>query len=418
MIISENKPERWLLPALFSPVPRLFWVLLLVGLACRVTFAFLTPVFYAPDEQAHLNYIQYLVEHRSFPVVQGKLGDAANDWEYCQPPLYYLLMLPAFYLAQEVFHDQAAIVRTLRLCSVLLWLFNLWFGVLLLRRLQIRDKVVWLFVTAMASLLPTYTFVSAAINNDNLLATLGSGLLYLLAGSEPSLRRALLLGLALGLALLTKQSAVVLVPAVVVWSVFDWWKRRHPWAQAAGQLTAMLGMAGLLFGPWMLRNWQLYGTFTPEYLVITRLTWPSVFHGLASAIHNLVKSFWAVAGVTNDIGYPFPLVGMLFMVLCVTWFQEDGDIKRAYKILRPEANRPYLAGAWVAVAVILVLVIRFGYLSGMGQGRYLFPVLYPIALLLAARWRTFPLKHPEILTVGIWVIYAVGFTVFSVLRFP
>jgi len=54
----------------------------------------------------------------------------------------------------------------------------------------------------------------------------------------------------------------------------------------------------------------------------------------------------------------------------------------------------------------------------MGQGRHLFPVLYPIALLLAGRWRSFPVKNLEIHTAGVWMLYAVTFTVFSLWRFP
>jgi hypothetical protein len=86
--------------------------------------------------------------------------------------------------------------------------------------------------------------------------------------------------------------------------------------------------------------------------------------------------------------------------------------------LNVEANGPLLAAALLAVFVNGVLVLRFGYLFGMGQGRHLFPVLYPIALLLAARCRAFPVKNLETYSVGVWVAYAVSFTVFSVWRFP
>jgi len=395
----------------------LFGAVLATGLLCRVAFVFLTPVFYAPDEQAHFNYIQYLSERHSFPVETGKLGDPANDWEYCQPPLYYLALVPAFRAGQALCHDQGATVLVLRFFSLLLWLLNVWFGAVLLKRLRITDPAVWLFVMAMVCLLPTYTFVSAAINNDNLLATLGGGLLCVMARREPSLKRALALGLLLGLALLTKQSAIIFFPAIVLLSVLDGRNRRVRWTAGLLHLGVVLGAATVVYFPWALRNWQVYHTFTPEYLVVTRLSWPSMMYGMASATHNLVKTFWAVSGISNNIGYPFPLVGMIFLLLCVTWNQTRLKPERMFEALNVEANGPLLAAALLALCLNVVLVLRFGYLFGMGQGRHLFPVLYPIALLLASRWRSFPVKHLEVYTMGFWMAYAVAFMVFSLCRF-
>ena len=113
----------------------LFFALLIVGILCRVAFAWFTPAFYAPDEQPHYHYIRYLAEHHSLPVLNTRLGDASKEWEYFQPPLYYALLVPAFQAAQALFEQPAAIVRVLRTFSILLWLLNVWLGVVLLRRL-------------------------------------------------------------------------------------------------------------------------------------------------------------------------------------------------------------------------------------------------------------------------------------------
>jgi hypothetical protein len=189
-----------------------------IGLLCRLAFVFFTPAFYAPDEQAHFNYIKYLSENHAFPVLTGKVGDSANEWEYHQPPVYYLAMVPVFRAAKAAFPDQDATVQVVRCFSVLLWLLNVWFGNVLLKRLRIPDEFAWIFIMAMVCLLPTYTFVSATINNDNLLVTVGGGLLCLMANREQTLKHSISLGLLLGLALLTKQSAIVFIPAIVVLS--------------------------------------------------------------------------------------------------------------------------------------------------------------------------------------------------------
>jgi len=68
-----------------------------LGLVCRVALALFTPVFYAPDEQSHFACIKYIYENRGFPTQTSKTGAPTNDWEYYQPPLYYVASLPLFW---------------------------------------------------------------------------------------------------------------------------------------------------------------------------------------------------------------------------------------------------------------------------------------------------------------------------------
>jgi len=396
----------------------LFLTFLTAGILCRLAFIFFTPVFHAPDEQSHFNYIKHLSEQKTFPIQTTRMGDAANEWEYFQPPLYYLILVPLYRAAEWMFHDQTATVVTLRCCSLLLWLMNVWFGVVWLRRLQIKDRPVWMLVMALACLLPTYTFVSSAINNDNLLATLGGGLLCLMARRGPSSRTSLALGGLLGLALLTKQSALVFIPALVLLTFLDCRRSRLLWSAGFRHLTLVLGVAALLFAPWALRNFQVYGTFTPEHLSATPVLWPSFLHGFASAGHNLVKTFWAVSGISNNVGYPFPLVGLVLLVAWVVGQQMGLTREQKTDALNLKANGPVVAALALAVFLAVVLVLQFGYLFGMGQGRHLFLLLYPILLFLAAGWRFLPVKHLEVHAAGICITYAVSFVVFSLCRFP
>lgn len=393
----------------------LFFLVLVTGLLCRLGFVFFTPTFHAPDEQAHFNYIKHLVEQRTLPVQTTKMGDPANEWEYFQPPLYYVALVPVYWLAQVLGGDVAAVVVALRLCSVLLWLVNVWFGVRLLDRLQVRDEGVWLLVMGMVCLLPTYVFVSSAINNDNLLAAWGGGFLSLLARREDSTRHVLLVGLWLGLGLLVKQSAVVFVPAVILLvgsgASAARWER---WRQ--GLLA--LGVAGLIFLPWALRNWRIYGTFSPEHLSAAALTWPSLLHGVASAAHNLVKTFWAVSGISNEVGYPFPLAGFALLILWLVGLNAGLTRERQTDPLNAGKNRDYYGALWLSGIVAVLLVAHFGFRFGMGQGRHLFPLLYPFGLLLAAGCHSLPIRPLAIHASGFWITYAVGFVVFSLSRFP
>lgn len=397
--------------------PSLFPVLLMLGVICRLAYLFLTPVFYAPDEQAHFNYIKFIAERGEFPILITKLGDAGNEWEYFQPPLYYLLLAPFYAFAKFTGFNLTATVLLLRGFSFLLWLLNVWAGVTLLNRLQITDRLVRALSLALLCLLPTYTFSSSAINNDNLLVTLGGGLLCLLARRDYGWKNAALTGVLLSLALLTKRSAVVFIPIIVALAGLEFWWQRIHWRRAVGYLSLGLGLAFLLYLPWITRCWRIYHTLTPELLSGDMKTWPSFIHGLASSVHHLVKTFWAVSGIINDVSYPFPALGMLFLAVCLG-AKLLSFRKPAADVLNSKANQPLLLALWLGVAVNVLLVLRFGYLFGMGQGRHLFPLLLPIGLALGSWARSLSARNWEVHLTGGWIVYALTFAAYSLTKFP
>jgi hypothetical protein len=184
------------------------------------------------------------------------------------------------------------------------------------------------------------------------------------------------------------------------------------------QLFITLGLAGLIYLPWAIRNWQVYHTFMPENLVVTQIPWPSAMHGIASAAHNLVKTFWSVSGLSNDVGYPFPVVGILLLVSPVLMFALDSKPVEKSAVLNFGENKPLFISILATLLITIGLVLRFGFQFGMGQGRHLFPLLCPIALFLAAWLRRLPAKKLEVHAAGFWITYAASFAVFSLCRFP
>jgi hypothetical protein len=110
---------------------------------------------------------------------------------------------------------------------------------------------------------PQMLFMSGAVSNDIPAAAMGSLALWLLmrlAGPKPSVVRATLAGTALGLAALTKVSALALVApciGVVAWAAAS---RRASRGRAA-LLGSVIGLSALATGGWWyMRNWALYGS--------------------------------------------------------------------------------------------------------------------------------------------------------------
>ncbi|MBI3948033.1 MAG: glycosyltransferase family 39 protein [Armatimonadetes bacterium] len=393
------------------PLRSLTVALVAIGLACRLAFALLTPDFYAPDEQAHFKYVRHLVEVRTLPVQITQTGAATNDWEYYQPPLYYALLAPACAVVESLFGG-GAVLRLLRLVSVLLWLLTVALTLQVLKNLRVEEPLIHTIVLAMVCLLPTYAFLSSVVNNDNLLIAIGSGLLYLLTKGT-SIRLSWWVGLLLGVGLLTKLTAGAYVIVVVLLRLLQWRGGSLKPRDALAHCGAALIPAAALWAPWLLRNWHVYGSLTAEEVANVPRLWPSLAVALASTYVVLRETFWTAAGIHNEILF-FPRVGVGLGYLGVL-----GLLRNLLLVRKPtwasfvDGNRELLWAMAAAIVVNLALVVRFGVLYGQGQGRFLFPMLIPIALFLGLGLK--PLladgcrEDSHVHLAGFLILYLLGF---------
>ncbi|RME81965.1 MAG: phospholipid carrier-dependent glycosyltransferase, partial [Caldilineae bacterium] len=265
------------------------------------------PIFEAPDELQHFFYAVHLAEGWGLPVMQVETGRPWHEegfpprpyrdiWaqEGGQAPLYYalaaLLIVPLDTSRAEeavrlnphanlgepltagnknrVVHGPdeawpwrglALAVHVARLLSVLLGLATVYLAyrlaVLLLPR---RDMA--LAAAAFIAFNPQFIFLSAAVSNDNLIILLATATLYLLVefGRGPTWTRALALGIITGLALLSKMSALNLLPLIALVALLHAWRTRS-WRLYMSRLLLIVLIAFLLGGWWYLRNLRLYG---------------------------------------------------------------------------------------------------------------------------------------------------------------
>lgn len=265
-----------------------------------------------------------------------------------------------------------------------------------------------LLAAALVALNPQFLFTSALVTNDALLAALSALLLWAAAAdagggtkhAEPSgagVRRSgawlpalgsrpALLGGLLGLALLTKQSALLLAPvallAVFPAEVPGWRARARVWL---GRALLLLGAAALLSGWWFARNWRLYGdplglaAFQAEFR--TQAFDPRSPAAWAGALAQLHDSFWARFGWMNVA----PPAWVPRCYLALELLALAGWLRRASR--RPSGGGPRAAGWALLLLPPLALgwVFSFALTAGLvaWQGRLLFPALPALALLLA-----------------------------------
>ena len=365
------------------PFHRICLAIIIIGVCCRLLFLFFTPTYYAPDEQAHFNYVKYLYENRSFPIQTTQTGAPTNDWEYYQPPLYYLASAPIYAMVRNSYGgDHYASVRVIRLFSILLWGINVLLALKILENLRLTSTFIKTFVVSMVSFLPTYAYLSSVINNDNLLITLGGVILYLLSRKR-SISNSVVLGVVLGLALLTKLTAVVFLLTIVAMLFFQWIRRSLSFSSAGFHLVLILVLASAVASPWYVRNVIVYGDITAEKIANIRVHWPSTSYALQFIQQYMKESFWSVAGIRNNIRF-LPRAGIYLSYLALAGLLYGLVLRRReMRDFLEGEGAAFLIAMALAIVVNIALVFRFGMLYAQGQGRFLFPMLVPISLLMA-----------------------------------
>jgi 4-amino-4-deoxy-L-arabinose transferase-like glycosyltransferase len=265
--MAERAPE--------SPQPdqrRRYWraveaVSLAVYLALACTYAFMIPAGGGPDESEHLAYVRSLAINRQLPALP-RSALAADPGRIVtpqaqHPPAYYLLLTPLY---RVLAGKEAAFYHAARLLSVLMGLA----AILLMRRtahllFPHRPAIVALALV-FAATFGTFAYVSGTLNNEPLAALVVAAGLYLGARALVGERRLLpmaLLGVALGVGLLVKLTASVLVVPLLLLPLWLAARRQGAWAKAAEALRLLavgLACAGAVSGWWFVRTAAAYGT--------------------------------------------------------------------------------------------------------------------------------------------------------------
>ncbi len=445
--------------------PYLVAALLLLFLLLASLYNAAVPLGEGPDEPGHMDYVLFLARERRLPVQSESTAQHDVHGEGHQPPLAYVLLLPAvFWLPQEaqsfeqsanpafLWNDSteaAAFVRA----SYEYWP---WQGVALGWHLaraisslvaavvvyctwraaqhyfaaceRPAGHAAWLALSAAAlvALNPQVLFTAALVTNDTLLAALSAGLLWLSAAAASDQRpapryprvdpRIVQAGLLFGLALLTKQSALLLLP-LLLW--LGWRVGGGRWRLLLWHTLCWGSVALLLAGWWYLRNWQLYGdpmglsAFQAVYAT-QAFDWRSAaaWYGALVQLH---ESFWARFGWLSV--RPPALVRWCYsalVLLALGGLACSGWLAVARRVPFGAAIR----SAWLPLLLLPLLalawVFSFALVGGLvaWQGRMLFPALPAIAILLAWGLSFVPLRlsfvlHGVLLLLALYLPFGV-----------
>jgi len=438
-------------------------LILTIYLILAVAYSVASPILETPDELQHVSFIKYLAETHKLPVLRSEATggqQALYGQEGGQPPLYYAIgaMLISGIRMEappqrnphanvgaplqpgnknSVIHgpDEAwpwhglpLAVHLLRFFSILLGAGAVFFVWKIARGLFPRQESLALAAAALVAFLPQFLFISAAVSNDNLIIFLSTFILWLtlwLFGPQfqrtPDWSEALLLGIFLGAAALTKLSGLNLWLIVGLAYGIHAWVQRDVGEILPSALLTGLGAVAIAF-PWCWRNWQLYGdpTALAPFLAIvgprqTPIHPRTEFQGLRISLLGLFGWF----------NVPLPEVVYrlwdTFLVISAIGFLQAVWRRRLH--LRPLRRYAFLITLALWLGLMLIALIRWTSLTPGTQGRLLFPAIASLGILLMLGWRawqpdrTWWLAIPPILLLTT-SIYSVGWVIPAAYRPP
>ncbi len=341
---------------------RFLTLILTLFVALGVSYAIVTPVFEASDELWHYPMIRHLADGNPLPV-QVFDPAQAGPWkqEASQPPLYYYLgaaltfgidtadMEQIRWLNPHVdnglittdgninlaIHDPDAdpwrgtllAVRVVRLFSVLLGAATVYLTYRIGKEVMPDRPEIALGAAAVNAFTPMFLFISGAVNNDNLAIPLASLALFLMirivnrqravfftASRSSSIIHFALLGVVIGLAVLTKEGTIGLLPLAWGTAFIAGGEQRGAsgkqfWQQMGRRLLrSLLNFAIVLLpvlliaGWWYWRNIVLYGDWlgwSAFIAVLGERAQPASLAQLWDERWGFMLSYWGLFGGVN-----------------------------------------------------------------------------------------------------------------------
>ncbi len=380
-------------------------------------FAFLIPPFEAPDEQFHLQYINFISYYKELPnQYEGIKYPDRYVGQGHQYPLYYIITgainwvfssdsrinytltknnnhkwnggttgkVPLFdHVKNPPFHNNnnRIIFYLLRLLSVLMGAVNIFF-IYKISEFIISDSRIRILPVIFAATLPQYIFVSSIINNDNLanlLSTISIYLILNLLKNPLNKKYYLRTGIILGLSLITKKTLFYLIPGIFIIYFYLFFSSGKNFAVLKQILISFLIV--LLISSWyFIRNKVIYSDILA--LQMERSTMQSLikeksifsFYFITPFSPSIVRSFIGVFGWMN-----LPLHISIYIVYLIPMLSSVAGLYRYLK--SKDKQLMYVYSLILFFAICLGGIIYFNLTFTQSQGRYMFPVLSSISIL-------------------------------------
>jgi Flp pilus assembly protein TadD len=403
-------------------------VFLLIVLCWVVLFANNLPqlaALFGFDRDGHLQYINHILEKHSLPL-------ADEGWQMYQPPFYYLISaLGLAPFTNNASSDEA--ILALRVFSAVIGLVHLLLIFLCLRVVFPRQNSAQVIGILMAAFLPANLYLCHHPTNENLGALFVTAALFftlrVLRSESPSSRDLTAVGAFLGAAMLTKFSALLVIP--FVFAALAWPRKGWGVSSAVKPITLALlsflvvcgwhyGRVWLHFGRPLVGNWDATLPYvwwqdpgfrtSPYYTHLGEILGRPLFSSLNDFVDGFYCSLWGdglcSGSARMDFRPPwnYDLMNCSYLLGAIgTGLFLLGFINSVIRSLRELNAERFLHGGIIFAFALGVIFMTLQVPSyAQVKAFYGLPALLPFCLFVALGW-DYLSKKGSILRRILWV---------------
>ena len=232
------------------------WLLLVLWVFMAINNITKIPLDVGMDIKGHMQYIMYIVDNMRIPL-------AIEGWQMFQPPLFYIVSA-IIYKFFSVFINPAAADYLLRIIPLACGALQVELSYRTLRYVYPERDDLQTIGTVIAGVLPMNIYMAQFSGNESMAACLSSIVILLslrlfCSPSQASRRDLLSIGLFLGLAILTKATALLIIIPTAILIVYKISAgsqlNKARTAEALKSIVLVLSVIFIISGWYYIRNW-------------------------------------------------------------------------------------------------------------------------------------------------------------------
>ena len=257
-------------------------LIILLGIMLRFCYVFYTDFNIRQHDihgnWGHLGYIKYVAENAALP--------PTGEWQTYHPPVHYLLSALVVNVGRCFGWNEYLSFKFVQLLMVLFSSLSLIYFRKIMERVTGAGLITLAAVTLFA-FHPTNIFLSSTINNDNtfLFFYVLSFFFMMKWLDKPTTRTIVPVALFTSLAILTKKTAVELLPLLLIVFLVKLWHERHDYKAFLRQFAVFFAIIIPLSASFYLRNYILFQQGF-SYLA------PSFGPPLSNSSYNMLYVSW------------------------------------------------------------------------------------------------------------------------------
>ena len=370
------------------------------------------------DIDGHLEYIQYIVNNWRIPLV-------TDGWSMAEPPLFYISSAFIYTLFIKIF-SLRTVYSILKILPILCGAFQIEICYRALKTVYPKREDLQAFGTIIGGFIPVNIFVSQFIGTEPIAACfLSLVILYAFklinSNTEPKAGFFLSIGTFLGLSVLSKITALILIPPLLL-IIFVTFFKRYSLTKECIFLTTrnsaiVLVTVFALSGWFFIRNYYEFGKFIitntsywgnslgsfqwwqdPSYRTLNQLMFSSqallhpIYSGLFSLWDSIYSSFWADSWLSGRILYRLSPPWNYDFMLSSTWLSLFPFIAiffgmmNIFKVSEEERRDSIFFSTLCVFILLAALIYQFllAPLYSAVKGKYMLGILPCFAVLSAS----------------------------------